>query len=353
MKKMNFVIFLLAATGVIAKAQYSPVVDGSPQSLLLSETRIDRPLLMHKSQLQFNPGYGFFINSGAYDDAGTKLDYQKEGLASSLHAFSFSVYYGITEYLEGMVSLGYKGSVDRTRDLWIVGFTDFTEVTNLTDTRGMEDLRLGLGIRPTPRNEAFDLAIHAGASIPTASSEVKKPEHSVSYPTVDYTQLSYHYFGCYGKGMTFIQSGLDFKYRLPGVAFNLSFEASNGLGSSKYTAWNAQLDAGTFIYTKLIAPIRYPDQYRGSIVTDIKVFNWFDLYGGITYYMEKGGWKEVGSIKYSQPESSALILKAGFEILTTVHLRIIQYAELSVMGKKSKAYTGIQTSLSYNLFTSK
>jgi hypothetical protein len=351
MKKLTtfHLIFLLG--GISLMGQYSPKTDGSAQSLLLSETRIDRPVQMHKNQLQVNPGYGFHVTTGAFDNSGDKINYREQGLASSLHNFNLSVRYGVIEFLEFYAGLSYRSTLRRMNDLVILG-NEFTEATSITEVKGMDDLHLGLSIRPVTRNGPFDLALRLGAIVPTASSVDEKPEHTVSQQPL-YTKLDYHYLKRNGKGMGFMQAGIDIKYRLSSLALNLTADVFRGMGKSTYTEWNSQLLGSSFSYSSTNLPVKYADMYSGTAMIDVKVFSWFDVYGGFRYQLSNNGWKEISGIKYAIPETNSSVMLIGFEILTTTHLRILEHAELSLAGKNTDAQTGIFTSISYNLFTRK
>jgi hypothetical protein len=351
MKKLYTFHLLFLLGGISLLGQYSPKTDGSAQSLLLSETRIDRPLQMHKNQLQVNPGYGFYVTLGAFDGSGEKINYKEQGLASSSNNFSISARYGIAEFLEFYAGLSYKSTLRRMNDLVILG-NEYTEATSITEIKGMEDLRLGLSIRPITSNGPIDLAFRVGASIPTASSEDKQPVHAVSQQPL-YTKLDYHYLKSNGNGMSFLQLGLDVKYRLSALAFVLTADAFRGLGESTFTDWHSQLSGNSFSYTSAKLPVKYADNYSATAMMDVKIFSWFDVYGGYRYQLSNNGWKEISGIKYALHETNSSVIMIGFEILTTTHLRILEHAELSLAGENVDTQTGIFTSLSYNLFTRK
>jgi hypothetical protein len=350
--KKNYIfplIFLFGQLGLLA--QYSPKTDGSANSLLLSETRIERPLQMHRNQLQLNPGYGFYVTLGAFDASGNKINYKDQGLTSSSNVFNLNARYGIAEYLEFFAGISYNSTLRRMNDLLVFG-NEYTEVTSITELKGMDDLRLGFSLRPVNGISTIDLAFRVGASVPAASSDKKRPTNTVTQQT-GYTIINYHNFNSYGKGMTFLQFGLDAKFRFSSAALTMFADASRGLGESTYTDWKALLSGNEFVYSRTDLPMRYPDMYTISAMIDMKVFDWFDVYAGYRYQIANNGWQEISGLKYALPETVASSLILGVEILTTTHLRILENAELSVAGKNSNAQTGIYTSFSYNLFTSK
>ena len=80
-KPVNIVIvialLLFPLTGLCQGDSYS----------LLTERYIDRPLSMHRGQLQWNSGYEFSSLNKLYDINGASLDLDEEGLASAQHLF--------------------------------------------------------------------------------------------------------------------------------------------------------------------------------------------------------------------------------------------------------------------------
>ncbi|MFN8207535.1 MAG: hypothetical protein U0T82_09030 [Bacteroidales bacterium] len=359
MRKIYIFHLLLLLGGISAQAQYSPKIDGSTNSLLLSETRIDRPLLMHKNQFQLNGGYKFAVNSGGFNNEGEMKNYQKMGLASSENLFSLSGHYGLTDFLEFNFGLNYRSTVQRKNDLLIAWPTTvpdlihITSVTELNALKGFEDLDLGLGLKPWTRNTPFEIAFRFGASLPTASSENPQPQHKANIPDTLTTLLEYKYPGRFGKGMPFLKFGMDAKLRLSSVSFTMVADASRGLGESVYTDWQAQLSGSSFTYSRKDIPVRYADYYGVMALFDVRVFSWFDVYGGYRFQFSTGGWKEFDGVKFALPETSSSTAVLGFEILTTTHLRILEHAELSLAGKNTDVQTGIYTSFSYNIFTRK
>ena len=352
MKKL-LLLTLALLSSVVSHGQYSPAVDGSPQSILLTESRIDRPLLMHKNQLQFNPGYSLSIITGTFDNSGSRTSFEKDGLASTVHTYSLDANYGLFDFLELNMSLDYLSRTESSRDLGIVGYTDFTSVSSLTEWKGLDDIGIGLGIKPWTRKTNMDLALRLGCTLPTASRYAKMPENTAIALDANNTQIDYHNFGSLGKGVPFVNYGFNFRYRFKSAALNLSLLASNGLGKSKSNTWVAQLDNYQFTYSEIFNKVKYPNQYQGLLSADFRVFSWFDLYTGLRYSIESGGWKEIGNINYALPQTSLNQVLVGYEILTTMHLRLLQQAQIAISGKNTDCAFEIYTSLVFSLFTSK
>ena len=340
-------------TAVTSFAQYSPVVDGSPQSLLLSESKIDRPLLMHRSQLQINPGYVLSIINGTFDNGGTRTSFEKDGLSSTAHSYVLNVNYGLFEFLEINASLPYLSRTESSKDVGIVGYTDFTSVSSMTEWKGLQDMSVGFGIRPWTKKLPVDLALRLGCTLPTGSKYSKVPQNAAIEIDANNTQLDYHNFGNLGRGVPALNYGFDFRYRFTNIALNLSFLGSRMMGTSSSNDWIAQLDNYQFSYTEVLNKVQYPDQYQGLFSVDFKAFSWFDIYGGLNYNRESSGWKDISGIRYTLPQTSLSRFMLGYEILATQHLRILQQAQLPLFGKNSDSSFEIFTSLVYTLFTKK
>ncbi len=349
-------IVLIAYCCQNSVAQYAPVTDGSATSLLLTETRIDRPLTMHINQLQINGGYNFFLATNGYDYSGNLINYRDEGLASSMHSFSLNIRYGIFEFLEINFSGQYIKSIDRNRDLLILG-TDLSQVTEMHEKKGMEDVSLGIALNPFSSHKAFDISIFGNIRLPSAKTEPSQPDNSIEITNGGsgflIRNLNYHYYEVFGTGCAYTVAGLDAKLRFANAALSANISAGTALGSGNLSDWTQQLDGTVFTYFRNTYAARPQDLMSGSLNMDFQMYKWFDIYGGINYSKYVNGWKETGQIRYADPEMSSCYLHVGFEILTTPHLRILQSTQLGLFGKNTKAWNGFNISMSYNFFTSK
>jgi len=352
--KASLLVALIATIRPIA-AQYFPATGNTANSLLLTETRVERPIIMHKHQLLASGSYGFYLITSAFDNDGKRINYRDEGIASSLHAFNMNLHYGINEWIELNAAIGRNGNTERRRDMLIAG-TDFTQVTQLTEHKGFTDLDLGISLRPFPKQSLFDAVLEYHCSLPTASSSPAKPEHSAleaEGSTYSVWVLNYHYFSPYGKGVPYMKGGGALKFRLPKSAVNASFSYGTGTGTGKSSYWTHQLVGTTFHYNEVKYNNRPQDEMLCSFLFDYQMFKWFDLFAGASWLHYQYGWKEIQGVRYKDPEMAQISLHFGFEIMTTEHIRILQSAKIGLTGQNYESENGFSLHLVYTLFTSK
>jgi len=336
-------------------AQYFPVTSNTGNSLLLTETRIERPLIMHKHQILADGSYGYYLITSAFDDDGKRINYRDEGIASSLHAFNLDLHYGINESVELNASIGRNGNTERRRDMLIAG-TNLTQVTQLTEHKGFTDLDLGISLRPFPKQSKFDAVIQYHCSLPTAPSRPAKPEHSAQEAegaSYSIWVLNYHYFSPYGKGVPYMSGGGALKFRLPTIALNASFSYGTGTGTGKSSYWTHQLVGTTFRYNEVKYNNRPQDEMLCSFLFDYRMFTWFDLFAGASWLHCQYGWKEIQDVRYEDPEMAQTSLHFGFEIMTTEHIRILQSAKIGLAGRNYESENGFSLHLVYTFFTTK
>jgi hypothetical protein len=325
-------------------------------SILVNERKIDRPLTLHKGQLQFNPGYKISIISKEYDNNRNKIILADLGTASVLHKYYFELNYGILDLLQASISLNYakRGERHETQDIYVLLNTlpDF-EITYFDDYRGFEDFCLGAVFKLPLKTKKIEIALSPGIYIPLFSNNPKAPENSISFPSDDqpFTKIIYYNNHKTGNGSKAIKIGTSTIIR-PGNDYSISAKLNYScpISISETISWIHQLNGSDFVYEKI------PYKYLIGNTLDYEVnfayqaISWFNV--SLSWYHKKisSGWSEITGFRIANPESELSLFSIGYEIKTTTKLWIDEFINIPVSGRNQLAPFSIYLGISYNLF---
>ena len=91
-----------------------------PIGILLNERVIDRPVSLHKGQLQTNAFYMFDFFTKSYDNNSVKSNLRDQGIASAMHSYLFNINYGILEHIQLTIAMSYTSTTQRTYDKYYI-----------------------------------------------------------------------------------------------------------------------------------------------------------------------------------------------------------------------------------------
>lgn len=318
---------------------------------LLTEPFNQRPVAMHKGQLQFNAGYRLAARTGLYDNAGEKIDLKEDGTAVAGHGYFFDLRFGILEFLEVAAEMNYlkQGIRGLTREY--ISNNDWLTVTELTEYKGFEDFLLSATLRLPFLPDFADLGFTGFCSFPTAKHKPPRPGHTIEHtdPLQNWTTISYRHYEKNGSGTLFYGAGGTAKIRAGHFAAMFSGLYMTPAGETESTRWDADLTGSTFTYTESTYSLKPPAELDINAAAHYQAAGWLNLFLGGEYYRTIGGWFEKYSQKYACPEMSLTALSAGFEIQVSPRLRLLEYARFPVGGRNTYSSFIIHTGLSYNL----
>ena len=325
-------------------------------SILVNERKIDRPLTLHKDQLQINPAYEISIISKEYDTKNKIIDLADQGTASVLHKYYFELNYGILDFLQASIGLNYakRGERHENQRIYVQlnNEPDF-DITYFDDYKGFEDFYFGTVIKLPFKTKKIEIALSPGIYIPLFSNNPKAPENSISFPSdgQPFTKIIYHNNHKIGNGSKAVQIGTAAIFR-PGNDFSISaaLNYSWPISESETIKWIHQLNGSTFIYDCI------PYKYLISNTLDYEVslayqaISWFNV--SLSYYYRKtsSGWSEITGFRIENPESNLSLLSFAYEIKATSKLWINEFMDIPVSGKNQLAPFSIYLGISYNLF---
>jgi hypothetical protein len=325
-------------------------------SILVNERKIDRPLTLHKGQLQFNPAYEISVISKEYDNNSNKIILADKGTASVLHKYYFELNYGILDFLQASITLNYakRGESHENQLIYVQlnNEPDF-DITYFDDYKGFEDFYLGTVIKLPLKTKKIEIALSPGIYIPLFSNNPKAPENSISFPSDSqpFTKIIYHNNYKIGNGSKAIKIGTCAIVR-PCNNFSISakFNYSWPISESETISWIDELNGSTFVYKDI------PYKYLISNALDYEVdlayqaISWFNVSSSYYYKKTSSGWSEISGFRIENPESKLSLLSIGYEIKATSKLWISQFIDIPVSGKNQLAPFSIYLGISYNLF---
>jgi len=348
--RYSIFLFYLFLTGLNLNAQTLN------DSILVNERKIDRPLTLHKGQLQFNPAYEISIISKKYDNNSNKIILANEGTASVLHKYYFELSYGILDFLQASVTLNYSKRGERHEDqrIWLT-FAEQPDfyIIYFDDHKGFEDFYLGTVIKLPLKTKKIEIALSPGFYIPLFSNNPKAPNNSISLssdgqPT---TKIIYHDNHKTGNGSQALKIGASTIVR-PGNDFSISAKMNYSwpISESESITWIHELNGATFIYDNI--PYKYiiGNKLDYEVNLAYQAISWFNV--SLSYYYTKtsSGWSEITGFRIRNPESKLSLLSIGYEIKATSKVWVNQFIDIPLSGKNQLAPFSIYLGISYNLF---
>jgi len=348
---------LILRPGFLITICFLPLNFGFSQSVesnrdtysILTEPYNERPLNLHRGQLQANLGYMLAIRTRSYDAGGARISLSEDGRASVIHTFPLDIRYGILEFLEVGARINYSKQGIREQTRTYISGGDYININELNEYKGFSDLEIWGGMRLPIQYNIFDFAIRGGVSFPTANHRPDKPSHTIE-PLEDQSySIQYHYNHKNGNGvMQYLVSAL-FKLRLNrfSIIGNGIFYIPSGEGES--IQWNERLENNQFVYEEV--PYTYylsrSLDFNGEI--HFQALGWLDIFLGGQYFSNNGGWTEQYGDQYALPERRLVYIQPGLEIQVSPLIRLNQEIGFPVSGKNTDAPFFINISLSFNM----
>ncbi len=329
-----------------------PVAAQTEPEVLLNERLIDRPLNMHKNQMQISLGYGLRYETRFYDDEGLLLNLEEEGKSILTHHYMFDLRYGLFSFMELSLRTGFLNKNESMRQVIKYGIYDLVSYAGNTETRGFDDLNLGVSLSLPFLPEFAGFSVHGGMSIPLRGDDPVQPEHELTFPyeIPGAYDIYYQFRENPGQGVPCSNLGAGMRLAFPNMALisrvHYFFPLKEGTG---YT-WHSRIVGNRFEYEN--EPYAFlPRRYLNYSVTGIyQLFPWFAADLTIRGKQGKGGWQEITGQMYSLPAINSLHAGAGFEIMVTPMLRISQSFFFPVSGKNTYSGIFIYTGMNVNLF---
>ena len=322
---------------------------------LLTEPFIERPVSMHKGQLQFNSAYQISISGGYFEDNLEKTNLQEDGAAVIGHKSFLNLNYGLFEYLELGAEMNYFKQGIRNTTLYYLDIYETVTITELTENKGFEDLILSGTFRLPNNWKVFDMALSAYYLLPVSKDVPDKPEHSIESIVNEsqYTIISLKETIRNGQGVPSYGLGSEFKLRFSNFAISGagSFMVPTKEGLNLY--WDQEIVDEEFIYEEIEYSFMPMSRLNANLNIHYQPNGWFHLFGGLNMISRRNGWFERKELKYAYPEVMFYDFTTGFEIQIAPRIRMIEIMKFPLGGQNSYSSFSIFTGVSFNLFTGK
>lgn len=318
----------------------------------LTEKYIDRPVFMHKGQLQVNTGYDFALINKKFDPKGELIDLTEDGSASVKHLFPFQLNYGILDYLQITTSIGYSMTGIRSQSQFIYSGSTTLIRSEVNSYKGFDDLYFGIDLTDPFKLTFLDWTLSGGVFVPLFDHYPDKPSHSVTFiePPPGTRKINYQYNNKVSQGIPVARVGSAFKLRFNkmGIIGDIYYESGLKNGESIY--WEERLVNEEFEYRKVEYEYNIGQSFSYSGTILFQAIDWFTINASYEGNRWTGGWSNETGKKIGEIKSSINYAGIGFEILVSPHLRIHQQIQLPFAGKNILAYWSFQTGISFNYF---
>jgi hypothetical protein len=329
-----------------------PLFAQNETQLLLNEQLIARPLNMYKGQLQINTGYGLHYATYYFNQDGSTIRLDEEGKSMLTHHFSLDLRYGILNFLEISFKTNYLSRNERIRMVLKAGIDNLFTYGGNTDIKGLEDADLNLSFTVPNLPEYMQFNLLAGLQFPVGGNDPEEPEHILTYPypfpgTYD---IQFQFLNRPGDGVIRSAWGMGLKsvvgkFAVTGLV-HYSYPLNEGVG----LRWFSRLIDDTFEYESETYNYLSQKKLNFSLAGFFQAFPWFSVDAGLEGFYTDGGWQEIAEVKYALPDIKSLYASAGFEIMVTPNIRVIQSFALPLYGENIPAGIFIFSNLSFNLF---
>lgn len=345
MKLINL-FFLLSLTALSTQAQKG-------DSLLLNETKLSRPLNVHRHQLRISGTHHLALSSTQYIES-KKMPSFETGRTRTYSGISIDVKYGVTEYLQARLLVN-RVSETITEPAFFDGFgSEFYIINSSSEKIGWEDPQLWLDYRLPFFGKRTDVVVNLGSTFPWMSSGVDKPTlqtqpSNLVFPDgSEFDQISTVENFNTGNGVMSLGYGVQLKHRFKHLAINFQSTYYLPLGTESVNRW--ELSDSGFDYVKESYTKQIPDQLTIITGIEVQIRPWLNVSGDVFLTKSRHGWNEVADQKLLEPTSSLTQVSVSYEIMTSKRLWIGQTLNLSVSGTNVYAPVLLTTSAKFNLF---
>jgi len=321
---------------------------------LLTERYVERPLSMHRRQLQINSGYEFSSLNKLYDFKGNSLDLNEEGIASAKHLFPVEIKYGILEWLQVGASMNYARMGLRTQNFNFITNAGKISHSEIKTWTGFDDLFLGVDLTAPVLPDVMNWVVSGGIVLPVFDHESDQPAHKIDFFNFysDSTVIQYRYHYKFGNGIPIANIGTSLKFRFSKLAIATSFYVEKSLSEGESIYWQSRIAEGEVQYQKIEYQYDLGQtlDYHASLA--YQAINWLAV---IFYYNgmnSAGGWTTETGKKVGTGRISINSLGVGYEIQVSIHLRLNQVIDIPVSGENTMAYWIFRSGISLNLIPS-
>jgi hypothetical protein len=318
---------------------------------LLTERYVDRPINVHRGQLQVNTGYELSVLNRKFDTEGKAVNLAKDGSAAMQHLFPLDLRYGFLEYLQMSVGINYARTGIRERNIWIAGYDTELSIDELNEYKGPDNLKLELSFRAPLGLDFLDWALHGNISLPIFDPKPEQPDHNISTPFSSTTQISYYYRNKFGSGIMTGALGTELKINTSNVSIFLSGSFTYPLKEGTNIQWRSNLIGNEFEYYTIEFNYKCGKQIEYLALFTYQAIDWLAIQLFINGTNTYGGWSDVTGKKVGYKPENLIAGGLGYEIMVSPHLRLFQAIDVPIDGKNIMGLFVVHTGISLNFIS--
>jgi hypothetical protein len=319
---------------------------------LLTERYIDRPINMHRGQVQVNTGYELSVLNRKFDINGKTLNLAKDGSAAMQHLFPLDIRFGILEHLQISAGINYARTGIRERSIWIAGYDTELSIDELNEYKGFDNLKLGLAFSAPSGLKHLNWIIHGNISLPVFNSRPDQPAHTVYAPLfATTTQISYYYKNKFGSGIFTGSFGTDLKFIISNLSIFISSNFTTPLKEATNIQWRSNLIDYEFQYYTQEFTFKCGKQIEYSALFAYQAIDWLAMQLFVNGNNTYGGWSNVTGKKIGYRPQNLIACGLGYEIMVSPHLRLFQTIDIPVKGENIMGFFVINTAISINFIS--
>jgi hypothetical protein len=351
-------IFLISLVHIIT-ISYTYGQDSPNKST--GERYIDKPLTLHKNNLEFGLGYQFGALTNIYDNNGHVV--ADEGIAASNYAVNTQLTYGITERLQLQTLVNFFSYTRRIEPVLQsgVGLNPITYTQGIINYKGLIDPNFNLKYLLLSNKHKVSIAIGGGISLPMAKYRPEKPNID-AYVYDKYTMgYNFLYTNHNGLGTSAYNLNCAIKLSLRGFRENISLsKLIVRLYTDYYMApatvstndWHYVFEAGNpngYTVQSLSIKHKEGNWFSNKLLIDWQAFNITSFQFGASnrYYFH--GWNQTDYMKTAENDVSETCLLLGSHIQASQRLRIDNFVSIPVKGRNIDSFFNCQIALVYYL----
>ena len=325
------------------------------------ERYIDRPLALHRNNLEFSLDYDFGALLKIFDEKGKSINMANEGIAASNQKINFQLTYGITERIQLQTLFAYYSYEKTMEPVDQIGLNyDVIETKGIQRSNGFIDPNLRLNYLLIKNERKLSISFGCGMSFPVAKYKPEKPKID-SINIGNGIRYNFLYNNKNGMGTPIYNLNLALKLRLGDYLGNdLLSKIIVRLYSDYYTVpiavstndWQYIFDVGNpngYTFQSLSLKHKEGDWLSNKIFIDWQAFNITSFQIGATnrYYFH--GWNQTNYMKTIEYDVSETSLLFGAHIQASPRIRIDEQLSLPIAGKNIESYFNCQIALIYKI----
>ena len=319
---------------------------------LLTERYVDRPINIHRGQLQVNSGYKYSLINKKFDAEGTKIDLTEDGSPAAEHLVPLEIKFGLLEHLQLTAAINYASLGMRDQNRLIIT-DEQINIDGLNEYKGLDDLYLGLDFRAPFGLKKIDWNLSGGLFLPITDHYPEQPDHSIQSVTIitQFTQVNYHFRNKYTDGVMKTLIGTSLKAGISKFSVLVGMDFLAGLKDGESIFWTSRQTVNGFDYESLDYQYNPGQQISYNALLVYQAIDWFAVMGSFTGLKTYNGWSNETGKKIGYPEKSYMSAGVGYEIMVTPNMRLFQMVDIPVAGKDYLGFLVVNTGISLNLIS--